>query len=906
MLDALPLWFFICDAQGRYRYVSQRLARLCGHEPSDVVGHRVREFHLPETALRIEEQDRLLLSGELGVMETEQSCGSGRTLLVSRAAVDMPDWGRVVLGVAHDITSQKETELALSRERDFNAAVLDGTDALIAVVDPAQRLMRWNRAFERLTGYHESELRGKSLIPALVVEEERAACESVVAAAMAGGEPHNGLNHLLSRQGERIPIAWSVSVVRAENGDPECCVLTAMDRRPQVAAEELRLQATQELHVIWESASDAMALVDGDGTLLAVNRSFCELVGQERPKLVGQVLLSALREWPGHEEDELARYREEFAARKLAPRTVREYELADGRRVWLEIGNSFLERPAQPATLVIMLRNITNRVRVEQELRATNEFLETTTQWARELAASAEMASAAKSAFLANVSHEIRTPMNGILGMTELALMTELTAEQREYIEIVRQSADSLLGLVDDLLDLSKVEAGRVELMPDVFTLRAHLNTLMRLMVHRGASRHLEVGWRVDDGVPDTIVGDAARLRQILINLIGNAIKFTDSGRVDLAVSAAAVDGDAVVLRFTVCDTGIGMPASQLAEIFQPFTQLDSSSTRRRGGTGLGLSISAMLVDLMGGRLYVSSEPGHGSTFGFTIRAKLAAAPSGGEAGQDVASPPGGASGPGEPLRVLVAEDNAVNQRLISRMLERVGHQPTLVPSGSAVIEAALAGRHDIILMDVQMPDLDGIEATRVIREHERSAGGHIPIIAITAHAMPGDRESCLSAGMDGYLTKPIRLQTLMQKIRSLGVVRAAPDTGTDPEPAVKRPMEQPAMTQMDRNEALERVGGDAPLLAELVSLFLEEYPRLMEAARAGIEAGNAGAVHDAAHQLKGLLAQFAAAPARDCAYRLEMAGRQAELAEAGAELERLQQLMALLKPELEAVAAAG
>jgi CheY-like chemotaxis protein/nitrogen-specific signal transduction histidine kinase/HPt (histidine-containing phosphotransfer) domain-containing protein len=557
----------------------------------------------------------------------------------------------------------------------------------------------------------------------------------------------------------------------------------------------------------------------------------------------------------------------------------------------------------------MLIRNITSRVRVEQELRATNEFLETTTQWAREMAASAEMASAAKSAFLANVSHEIRTPMNGILGMTELALLTDLKPDQREYIEMVHQSAEALLGLVDDLLDLSKVESGRMELVPEAFPLRQHIDRMMRPLLYRGAARGLKVEWAVSDEAPEAVVADAGRLRQVLINLVGNAIKFTDSGSVSLSVDCLDCNAGSVRLRFVVRDSGIGMPPDKLSSIFEPFTQLDASSTRKRGGTGLGLPISSRLVDLMGGRLVVCSEPGSGTAFSFTIPVPVAPPV---EPAADLKAASSASLG-ARPLKILVAEDNEINQKLVLSMLERAGYLVSLVSSGARAVEEAVHGDYDAVLMDVQMPDLDGIEATHAIRRAEQGAARRVPIIAMTAHAMPGDMENCLSAGMDGYLSKPIRFDSLIRRIEALAAPAEAqplPPAGSTPDPAPPPPTimpdsNPPAMPHMDRAQALSRVGGDQSLLAELAGLFLEEFPRLSQAIRDGIATRNPAAVVGAAHQLKGLLAQFCADAGRELAWQVELAAKEGDLARAADAAGRLSAEWELLRPELQALIAA-
>ncbi len=303
-----------------------------------------------------------------------------------------------------------------------------------------------------------------------------------------------------------------------------------------------------------------------------------------------------------------------------------------------------------------------------------------------------------------------------------------------------------------------------MELQPAPFQLCEHLEHTMRPLCHRGAGRGLEVTWHTDGEAPDHLFGDTGRLRQILINLVGNAIKFTDAGFVTVEVITRYCVGGLCGLTFLVRDSGLGIPVERLADIFEPFSQIDSSSTRKRGGTGLGLSISNKLVELMGGRLYVFSQEGSGSTFAFTIRIPICGES---EAAGELTERASACTKRTRALKLLVAEDNAINQRLILSMLERAGHSATLVETGREAVEAAARQSFDMVLMDVQMPDLDGIQATIEIRRREAVEGGHLPIVAMTAHAMPGDRDQCMAAGMDGYLSKPLRLDSLVSAIES-------------------------------------------------------------------------------------------------------------------------------------------
>ncbi|MBI5033771.1 MAG: response regulator [Chloroflexi bacterium] len=523
----------------------------------------------------------------------------------------------------------------------------------------------------------------------------------------------------------------------------------------------------------------------------------------------------------------------------------------------------FLTKPYDPNMLVEKVKSIVSdnskagstddSMRYREELALTRQQLEAANRARRDI--------------LANMSHELRTPLHEIIGMTDLLLGTQLTPEQQGYIETSKTSGNALLSLVSDVIEFSELEAGQLGLESKPFELQEPIDRMLEIMQPRAQEKGIGISTTLASGVPKSLNGDANRLRQVLANLIANAIKFTEQGEISVRVDVETQHDREVELHFRVRDTGIGIPEDRRELIFEPFQQVDSSATRRYGGMGMGLATSRQIVKLMGGRIWVESEIGKGSTFHFVVKFGIVA--------QVVKAAPVAAASLNWPrkLNILVAEDSPTNQLIAKSSLKKEGHTVTLANNGRECVQAYEKSRQvaneplfDLILMDVAMPEMDGLDATFAIREKEKVMGGHIIIVAMTAFATKEYQEKCIASGMDAYVTKPVRIAELDKTL----------------EPLMNRAQQiskaEVCIAPVDFAAALEVVGDDVDILREAIGFSLTEVPEELRALQLAMDNGEPKGVEAKAHRLKGVMGNIGGLKARDIAQKLETMGEQGNL----------------------------
>jgi two-component system sensor histidine kinase/response regulator len=784
-------------------------------------------------------------------------------------------------------------------------------------------------------------------------------------------------------------------------------------------------RAADELDAFFDLTPDLLCVASMEGTFLRVNPAWAHVLGYDESTLRASPFLDFVHP---DDRDATVQAMSQLTTGARVINFENRYRTSGGGYRWFEWNSApSIERGVVYATA----RDITDRKEAEAALKQSAESL---TQLVRELEVArqkAESASLAKGEFLANMSHEIRTPMNAIIGMTGLALQTKLTPRQREYIRTANESAEALLTVLNDILDVSKIEAGRLALDAAPFSLRDTVEEAVKLFAPRAHEKGLELACHILPDVPDGLVGDAGRIRQVLVNLVGNAVKFTEAGDIVVEVATTDVTADDAVLRFTVSDTGIGIPEDKQWQIFGAFVQADASTTRRFGGTGLGLTISAHLVEMMGGRIWVTSEEGKGSRFQFSARfgrhsdpaperpspsslndlqvlvvddngtnrtileellgswhmsvtaaasatAALAAMriavatrkpfdlvladavmpevdgfslarqiatdealsqakviiltsasavpkrPRGTDrtivsqltkpvkqsdlmdaildAFARVERRPSPERVPRAPvnrrLRVLLADDNPTNQKLVELLLEQQRHRVTTVSNGRQAVDKAAKQRFDLVLMDVQMPEMDGFQATAAIRDRERDTGVHTPIVAMTAHAMAGDRERCLASGMDAYLSKPLRPDDLIATIAQFFPANGAPAAA----PRAPRGAGPRRTPSIDQEALLADFGHSRKVLIEVIGVFLTDAPAYLDRIRAAAAARDDSSVAAAAHALKGSVGLFSKGAAYEAARALEQSAKSDNPGEYDVHLHEIEGAVRRVCVDLEAI----
>ena len=667
--------------------------------------------------------------------------------------------------------------------------------------------------------------------------------EALVFKASRGIEDIYELTYI-RKDGSRFPAVVSVTALRDAQGAIIGYLLIGTDNTARKLVEAEQKKSDQRLRdqqfytrSLIESNIDALMTTDPSGIITDVNKQMEALTGCTRDELIGAPFKSYFTD-PERAEAGIKLV--------LSQKKVTDYELTacarDGKQTVVSYNaTTFYDRGRTLQGVFAAARDVTERKRVEAELR--------------EAKANAESASRTKSDFLASMSHEIRTPMNAIMGIADLLAKTALSPEQDKYVQIFRRAGDNLLNLINDILDLSKVEASQLELERTGFSVKDHLEKVTEMVAGRAREKGLALVCEIAPNVPADLVGDPTRLRQVLINLLGNAIKFTESGEVALRVAPDAGSSVPTALRFTVSDTGIGIPSEKLGQVFEPFTQANSSTTRRFGGSGLGLTISKRLVELMGGRIWAESTVGKGSVFAFAVPFERWAA-----ADRPTAAPAGtGFNAPLPALRILLAEDSPDNCTITVAYLQDTPYRVEIAENGTIACEKFTAGQYDLVLMDRQMPVMDGLTATRTIRAWEQANDRPpTPIIALTASALKGDREMCLAAGCTAYLSKPIKQEVLLQAIKEHSIV--AP------------PSSKEENSRMDT--ILVRAN---PKFADLIPVFLQNCRKNVIAMLDALDRGDFETVEILGHGMRGAGGSYEFQAITDIGAALEQAAESAD-----------------------------
>jgi PAS domain S-box-containing protein len=892
LIDNIPDYIYFKDTVSRFLRINKALAAFFGlTDPGQAVGKTDFDFLAKENAQPAYEDEREIIRTGQSLIGKEEGGPQfhGRLAWVLTTKMPLRDKDGAItgmFGVSRDITKLKLAEEALrASEQRFRTFVDHATDAFFLLDDKREILDVNNRACQSL-GYTRDELIGLTPID-LDADVARHNIEDLETRLNAGETIAFESRHR-RKDGTAFPV--EVRCQAFWEGGSRFTLALARDVSERKRTEEALRESEDRFRGTFENAAIGIAHLDAQGRCLRANGKLADIIGYAQTDLVGKRLQEVVH--PDDLDANIALLGSlmhgDMPSFTMEKRFIRE----DGSIVWAYLSVS-LQRDAagEPAYYIAIVQNISERKRLEQELRQAKE--------------SAEAANRAKDEFLANVSHEIRTPMNAILGMTELVLDTPLSDDQRACLTTVKSGADSLLTIINDLLDFSMIESGKLKLDRDDFSLRTLLGETLRALAVRAHKKGLELVSHVQPDVPDALIGDASRLRQVVLNLVGNAVKFTEEGEVVVRVEVAAAPAPVgeIELVVTVSDTGIGISQDKQETIFRAFEQEDTSTTRKYGGTGLGLTIAARLVALIGGKINVQSEPGRGSTFAFTARfalqpqrpesvtdrpafqtGSLPAPIVDDNVGRERSDAPGAAQArPAQdatpaadvtPLRVLVAEDNELSAQVMEQILIRKGHHVWLATNGREALSLVEERSYDLLLLDVHMPEIDGFQVVQAIRQRERDSGGHLPTIALTARSRIQDRERCLAAGMDDFLTKPVRTAELWAAIDR--VLRLDP------------PGKRSGPQLLDPPVLLAACGGDAQLLRTMCQSLVKRVPEHLSALRDALRNHDAPRLREAAHKFCGLLSEFSTV-AGDRAGHLEDLAARSALDEAVPVMEELE-----------------
>jgi PAS domain S-box-containing protein len=760
---------------------------------------------------------------------------------------------------AADVTSRAQAEEVLLKAGALQKAIFNSANFSSIATDAKGVIQIFNVGAERMLGYTAAEVMNK-ITPADISDPQEVIArakalsielgtpimpgfEALVFKASRGIEDIYELTYI-RKDGSRFGAVVSVTALRDAQDAIIGYLLIGTDNTARQQVEDEKKKLDQRLRdqqfytrSLIESNIDAIMTTDPSGIITDVNKQMEALTGCTRDELIGAPFKGYFTD-PDRAE----------AGIKLVLRQkkVTDYELTararNGKKTVVSYNaTTFYDRDRTLQGVFAAARDVTERKRVELELQQAK--------------AVAESASRAKSDFLASMSHEIRTPMNAIIGIADLLAKTQLSSEQSKYVQIFRRAGDNLLHLIDDILDLSKVETSQIELEWTEFSLKDLLEKVTEMVAVRADEKGLALVCEIAPKVPSDLIGDPTRLRQVLLNLLGNAIKFTESGEVSLRVTPDTDFAIPAVLRFTISDTGIGIPGEKLGAVFERFTQADSSTTRQYGGSGLGLTISKRLVELMGGRIWVESELGKGSVFSFAVPLEVRA-----RTKRRTAVPVGAISeAPLPALHILLVEDSPDNRTITVAYLNDTPYRVDIAENGAVALEKFTAGHYDLVLMDRQMPVMDGLTATRAIREWEQANHRPLtPIVALTAAALKGDQEQCLAAGCTAYLSKPIKQEVLLRAIKELAIVAPLPA------PEESRRAER----------ILVRVN---PKFADLIPGFLQNRRQDVSAILDALDRGDFQTVESLGHGMKGAGGSFGFQAITDIGAALEQAAESAD-----------------------------